>query len=253
MTKHIALKRTIQTALIIAMALVLRQFSYMVPMGGAGGLRISPSIFISRIPSVIFGPLYGAITSGLIDVIGLIIRPEGAFIPLLTVTAVCGGALAGFLWRFVDRIDIRTLKRCMISLFIALGIVGMSCHAFTIFFPHSYIGSFLTSLKKIGLWTVGFEVAAAGGLLLMLIEYLIGRRRNSDGMFIKLFAAMFVANILVTTVNTFVLMAFTPSLSVLGFWVFYVPRFIEEVISTILQCFCMNYLIKLYNNTLKNC
>lgn len=87
-----------------------------------------------------------------------------------------------------------------------------------------------------------------------MLEYVLSRKNAKllGDNFINLFTAMLTANVFVTTVNTFVLMHFIPAVAKSGFWIFYVPRLTEEVISTILQCFVMSYLIKLYNNTLKN-
>lgn len=254
MTKNTALKKSIQTALIVAMALVLRQFGYMVMFGGGTGMRISPSIFISRLPAVLFGPLYGGITSGLIDVLGMIIKPEGAWIPALTLTAIVGGVLAGFTWKMVKSLSTHLLRRIILSVFILTGVIGASLHVTVLFFETSVLGQFLLSLKKISFWTVGFEVIAGVGLLILLLEYVLSRKNAKllGDNFINLFTAMLIANVFVTTVNTFVLMHFIPAVAKSGFWIFYVPRLTEEVISTIIQCFVMSYLIKLYNNTLKN-
>ena len=254
MTKNTTLKKSIQTALIVAMALVLRQFGYMVMIGGGTGMRISPSIFISRLPAVLFGPLYGGITSGLIDVLGMIIKPEGAWIPALTLSSIFGGVLAGFMWKLVKNISTKILRRIILLLFVLTGLIGTGLHITVLFYGHSLLGQFLLSLKKISFWTVGLEIIAGAGLLILLLEYVLSRKNAKFPVenFINLFTAMFVANVFVTTVNTFVLMHFIPVLAKSGFWVFYVPRLIEEIISTILQCFVMSYLIKLYNNTLKN-
>ncbi len=254
MTKNTALKKTIQTGLIIAMALVLRQFGYMVMMGGGTGMRISPAIFISRFPAVLFGPVYGGITSGLIDILGMIIKPEGAWIPMLTLSAIIGGVLAGLMWKAVKNANTRILRKTILLIFVLVGVLGLALHVTVSFFETSAIGQFLSSLKKISFWTVGFEIISVTGLLILVLEYIL-RRKNSvyfGDNFIKLFAAMLTANVFVTTVNTFVLMHFIPAVAKSGFWIFYVPRLTEEVISTILQCFVMSYLLKLYNNTVKN-
>lgn len=254
MTKNTALKKTVQTGLIIAMALVLRQFSYMVMMGGGTGMRISPAIFISRFPAVLFGPVYGGITSGLIDILGMIIKPEGAWIPLLTVSAIVGGVLAGFMWKLIKNANTRMLRKIILLIFVLIGALGVALHITVLFFETSAIGEFLSSLKKISFWTIGFEVISIAGLLILVLECIL-RRKNSTYFgdnFIKLFSAMLTANVFVTTINTFVLMHFIPAVAKSGFWIFYVPRLTEEVISTILQCFVMSYLLKLYNNTVKN-
>ncbi|HBM81036.1 MAG TPA: ECF transporter S component, partial [Clostridiaceae bacterium] len=48
-----------------------------------------------HMPAILFGPLYGGIASGILDVLGYMLKPDGAYIPWLTVTAIAGGIITG--------------------------------------------------------------------------------------------------------------------------------------------------------------
>jgi hypothetical protein len=49
-------------------------------------------------PAILFGPVYGAITYGLFDLLGYLLRPMGAYLPLMTVIVALGGFIRGALW-----------------------------------------------------------------------------------------------------------------------------------------------------------
>ena len=74
-------------------------------------------------------------------------------------------------------------------------------------------------------------------------------KKDDNPLFIKLLFVLLIANIIVTTLNTFVLRIYFPALDALSFMVFYVPRLVEEIIATILQAYIMAYLLKLLNKT----
>ena len=80
-----------------------------------------------------------------------------------------------------------------------------------------------------------------------MLDTLLREKLSVPNDFIKLFTVLFTANIIVTTLNTLILMLFIPSLSKMGFIAFYIPRFIEECIMTILQSYVISYLLKVYN------
>ena len=54
------------------MALVLRNFSYMVFMGGGAGMRLGVSGVYSKMSAILFGSMYGAAVSGLTDLFGYV-------------------------------------------------------------------------------------------------------------------------------------------------------------------------------------
>ncbi|MBQ7975950.1 MAG: hypothetical protein IJ300_09730 [Clostridia bacterium] len=53
MSKNKSTKIIVQCALFLAMGLVLRNFSYMVFMGGGAGMRLSISGFFTKMPQIV--------------------------------------------------------------------------------------------------------------------------------------------------------------------------------------------------------
>ena len=117
-------RRIVVSALFLALALVLRTlFRMYVPLMGESGIRLSIHGIFSTAPAILFGPFYGAMTSGLTDMVGHFISPSGAWIPWLTLTAVLGGFTRGWLW-------IALKNRCAKIMRIILACVGIALIAF---------------------------------------------------------------------------------------------------------------------------
>lgn len=56
-------------------------FSIMVPIAGAGAMRISFAGIFIKMPAVLFGGAIGGVVSGVVDILAYIIKPMGAYIP----------------------------------------------------------------------------------------------------------------------------------------------------------------------------
>ena len=88
------LLKIILTALFTALAVVLKCFLG-IPVNMFGGFikDINLSTSIIMYTSIIFGPLYGGICGGLVDIIAFLIRPLGAYQPLFTVVNILFGVI----------------------------------------------------------------------------------------------------------------------------------------------------------------
>lgn len=64
-------------------------------------------------------------------------------------------------------------------------------------------------------------------------------------LYMKIFITLLCSNILVTTLNTFILRWFYDGLANLPFWVVYAPRIIEEIITTFITACVLTYLYRL--------
>ena len=114
-SESIRLRRVVVSALFLAAALMLRQFfAFYIPLFGVGGMRVGVSGIFSIPPSILFGPLYGALVTGLLDVIGHFLRPVGPYLPQMTIVMASGGFLRGVLW-----LSLR--NRCVLRLRVAAG------------------------------------------------------------------------------------------------------------------------------------
>jgi len=83
----------------LGMALTLRTFfSMYVPLFGENAMRINIGGIFSIMPSILFGPIFGGLTSGLSDFIGFMLRPSGQYLPFMTLIVALGGFIRGVLW-----------------------------------------------------------------------------------------------------------------------------------------------------------
>ena len=94
------LRRLIVSAVFLAIALVLRASpaTGYIPLFGANGIRVGVHGVFTIMPAILFGPWYGAAVAGLGDVLGHIVRPMDTYLPQMTVIAVAGGFLRGWMW-----------------------------------------------------------------------------------------------------------------------------------------------------------
>ena len=247
MQKTLPIKRIVQTALLIAITLILRNFSYMFYFGGGTGMRVGVSMFFSKLPALLFGPLYGGVADGLADVLAYIIKPEGGYMPLLTLTAILGGVIVGFLWRFAKKINDKTFKNVFVVIFSLILVFGVSNWVLSAVYPNlTYTAWVLSFEKKLSFLTIWPTIAGVLFLVLFALGEILKEKLSIPNDFIKLFTVLFTANIIVTTLNTLILMMFIPALSKMGFLAFYIPRFIEECIMTTLQSYVVSYLLQVY-------
>lgn len=248
------LRKIVQTALIVAIITVLGNFDFRIPFGGAAGLKIGLSVFFTKLPALLFGPVYGAVSNGITDVLTFLVKPEGGYLPWLTLTAVLGGFITGFLWKTVKNINVKKMRILFLVIGVFAGIFGLFNQIMTVFFPEQWYSALILGLgKRTWYFTLGFELIFAVLILMLLADLLakkIMKDKYSDD-FIRLLVILLISNIIVTTLNTMILMIFTPALSKLGFVVFYTPRLIEEIITTVIQSFVMSYMLNIYYKYVK--
>ena len=108
------LRRMVISAMFLSIALVIRTaFPMYIPLFGESGMRIGVHIIFSAMPAILFGPVYGAIVAGLTDFIGFHLRPTGAFIPMLTITATLAGFVRGGLWTILRDRNVPLMRVCV--------------------------------------------------------------------------------------------------------------------------------------------
>ncbi len=241
-------KMLVQTALFIAIGLVLRNFSYMVYVGGGAGMRLGVSGFFTKLPAFLFGPIYGGLCSAIVDFLGYVIRPDGAYIFPLTITAGIGGILTGFLYKKIKDTTLKRVKLIYFAFVVLSGILGTFNIIASKLMPQSMWGKFLNSFgTKTGFFTYGFFVLVALGLVFYIINTALLKKFNAPFInnYLKIFMVLLPVDIFITTVNTFILMAFIPALAKLGFWVFYLPRLAQELVSVFISSYAISYLLEL--------
>ena len=252
MHRNKSLVITVQCALLLAVGLVFRYFSQMIPIAGVGGMRLSISVFFTRIPAILFGPFYGAAVGGLSDFLGWLIRPdEGAYIFPMTLTAALGGFLAGIIFKYIKNIHITNNHRAIYLIISFLfGIFGIINHSSVTVFKDSYYGEMLLALgeKRIPFFTYGFYVCFIIGIAVYTVNLIIEKLSDKPyaELYMKIFITLLIANLPVTTINTFILRWFYDGLAKLPFTVVYAPRVIEEIITTFITAYVVTYLYKIF-------
>ena len=278
----LSVRRITLSAIFLSLSLVAKtMFSLYIPLFGQNGISVGVSGIFSILPSLLFGPLYGAIVSGLSDLLGYLLKPSGAYLPLLTLTAALGGWLRGVLWRFLQNKDNRKLRIVVVVcslLLLSVGIYNAVClsadgvnaayytqanpgqtdkmHLISRMLitrtintkdPSGNLASFLPFV------TTGIIGSAALGILLLLADYFLSKKlahRIQAQQVPRLLTAMILSGVVVTTLNTVILreMLFA-SWKVLPFAVVWIPRFAEEVLGNTVNAYFVALLLGiLYGN-----
>ena len=94
-------QKLVYNSFLIALSiLATRLFSFMIPLGGIGALRLGFGPVPIILSGVLFGPLWGGLAGLAGDLLGFALNPMGsAFLPQVTVVAVLTGVIPGFLLR----------------------------------------------------------------------------------------------------------------------------------------------------------
>jgi ECF transporter S component (folate family) len=278
------IRNIVISAVFLSIALSLKLFFSLdsIPLFGENGMRIGVSSTFSAMPAILFGPLYGAVTSALLDILGFIIKPTGSFLPYLTASAALGGFLRGFLWNILKN---KNEKNIRLTLFI-IALTALFLGLLNIFFLNDdgitpmfyananasvvpdlsqmhYISSVLirrtiNSSDPAGSISMYITVATAGliGFALFCIVLLaadlmfskrISRLASSSGgktYAVQILSAMLISGFTVTTLNTVSLREFLyESWQLLPFSVVWMPRVIEEIVMSVVNSY---FIITLY-------
>ena len=122
-------RRLTVSAIFLALAIIVKVFAtFMVPLFGANGMKIEFWGIFTTFPAILFGPLYGAVVGGLCDLLGYLVKPDGVYIPWLTLTAALGGAIKGWLWLWVKKCDAVKVKRVLAVIFALVLAFGVLNH-----------------------------------------------------------------------------------------------------------------------------
>ena len=248
-------RKLVLTGLYVAVAVIMSLFDIPVPIGGAIGLRISLSGIVSKIPAVLYGPVWGMVVSGVTDVLCHFAKPEGAFNIFFTLTAALGGFMVGGL-SGVFKVDTPVSKKGFFRKFVITtvfwGLIGFVNYGILTFLPQLAYSKFLLSfgVTKSGMAVIDYiDFALISVFIITTVICLINLcykklSHNTNEMFIKLLIVLLISNIIVTTINSFIIlrMYITSDIALL---VFYIPRLTEEVIVTCIQAAGMTYLLRL--------
>jgi ECF transporter S component (folate family) len=274
-------RRITISAVFLSISLILKTaFSFYIPMFGQNGISIGISGIFSIMPSILFGPVYGAVVSGLSDLLGYLLKPAGTYIPLMTLTAAVGGFIRGALWRVLQNKDSKKMRIviavCSAVLLLAgiCNIVFLSADGIDNRFydrvqkenintdnmhlvskmlitrtintkdPSGNLDTYITFV------TSGVIGSAVLGILLLAADLFISKKflhGTYKGQISPLLIAMISSGLFVTTLNTVLLREtiFT-SWKILPFAVVWIPRLIEEILSNIVKAYFAAVLLGIF-------
>ncbi|MBP2032100.1 ECF transporter S component (folate family) [Clostridium algifaecis] len=253
MKNQINTKSLITTALFVAIALVMRAFSINIVAGGVLTMKINFSAIFYILPGFLFGPLYGGIAGGLIDILGYFITPIGAYIPLITLTNVIAGFLPAVLLGVLKRIDSDKIRKFYGTFFILMFLVGLINFISVKFMPLNPLGKMFIALgKKSQYLGTGLMLIASIGILILLVSMVINKSRSGrlyeyiNSRYFKFVVVIGISGAIVTTLNTYILLIFTPSLITKGFMVLWIPRMFESLFITLINSYIVCMLMYYY-------
>ena len=274
-------RRITISAVFLSISLALKTtFSFYIPMFGQNGMSIGISGIFSIMPSLLFGPVYGAIVSGLSDFLGYLLKPVGTYIPLMTLVVAAGGFIRGALWNALRNKDSKKMRIAVAVCSALLLLVGIFNIAFLSadgidngFYDHVQKENINTDnmhlvskmlitrtidtkdpsgnlATYITFVTAGLIGSAALGILLLTADLFISKKflhDTSRGQIPQLLIVMIGSGLIVTTLNTVVLREtiFT-AWKVLPFAVIWIPRVIEEVLGNTVKAYFVAVLLEIF-------
>ncbi|WP_099205502.1 folate family ECF transporter S component [Scatolibacter rhodanostii] len=274
-------RRITLSAVFLSISLVLQTvFSFHIPLFGQNGMSIGISGIFSMMPAILFGPVYGAVTSGLSDLLGYILKPTGPYLPLMTLIVAVGGFLRGLIWKLLRNTDGKK-TRMSVAVFSALMLViGISNSVFLsmdgvnrdfyakmpidqIDTDGMHLISKMLITRTIGtkdpsanlemyliFMTAGVLGSAILGLILIIVDLIFSKKLSQEakkGQIMPLLITLLISGLIVTTLNT-ILMQETlfESWKVLPFSVIWLPRAIEEIFGNSIKAYFIAILLGVF-------
>ncbi|WP_416176446.1 folate family ECF transporter S component [Clostridium sp.] len=245
-------KYIVTTGLFIAIALVIRNFAINITAGGVLTMRISFSAVFYVLPGFLFGPLYGGIAGGLVDILGYIMAPMGGYIPLLTLTNIIAGALPALIFRLMKNISVYKVKKWYGIFFVVMFLIGVINFISLKFMPTIGIGKLLSMAgKRADYLGVGLIIVSIIAMLLFVVNDVINRKKGRayeyiNSRYFKFVIALGISGILVSTLNTCILLIFIPSLMDKGFMLLWIPRIFQCLFLNLINSYIVCLLIYYY-------
>jgi len=243
--------KLVLTAMFVGLSVVASMLSRidLLAFGVQGGVRISLGPVFTAVPAVLFGPFFGGLASGLSDIVGFILKPVGAYNPLITLSAFLGGALRGLFWSFIRKKSVKNLNIAYLLTMIIFLAMGVTNHVMMVFQPDSSWVAMLEAFgknKDIIIYMIDF--IAVAGLVFYIINYIIvalSKEKRIQQYLLKLMLALGIAGLIQTSINT-VIIKFMYNMSMKGFYPFWAARLAEEVFITVVKAFFISIILMVY-------
>ena len=269
----VLLRRMTVSAMFLSLALMMRflPFTLEIPLFGQNGMRVGVAGIFSMMPAILFGPVYGAIVSGLTDLLGYLLKPTGAYLPLMTLAVALGGFLRGLFWMFLRNRSAKGTRIVMgvgVALIAAFGVyslVAFSADGINASFyervniadirlddmhwisrmviertmvmkdPGGSLYAYILTASAAPLGIAGF------GLILLLGDVFLSRKLSfmgNRGSVLQILIALCVSGVIVSTLNTIILReSVYDSWKSIPFLVLWLPRTIEEILANTVKVY----------------
>jgi len=275
------LRRLIASAIFLAISLVLRATaSGYIPLFGIQGQRIGIHGAFSILPAILFGPWYGAVVSGLSDVLGHFTNPTptgGPWLWQITLVATLGGFVRGWAWRLLKNRSTQGTRGVIIGLtliflaFGSFGFVQLRQEGITRYFydniedpstvdttDMNFIGRLLitrtqnTQRPPVQLAyrineTVYAPIAAGVlGLLLLVVDLVLSKKLEKDNHFriMPLAITIILVSLGINTANSVILWSFAaPAWGAFPFMYIWLPRALISLLNSIVNVFVVALLL----------
>ena len=120
MKPKISTRNLVLVSILTAISVVLSRFvSIPVMIYGIKGINFGIGMLPVIFSGFITAPVYGAICGAVADIVGYLIKPEGAYFPLFTITSALAGFLPAFLMRVTKK---RTDGYTFVSLLLCIAV-----------------------------------------------------------------------------------------------------------------------------------
>ena len=91
-------KKVAFSGMFIALSIIFTRFlSHMIFIGGVQAIRLSFGDLPIILSGIVLGPVYGAFTGALADLVGFPFNPQGSYFPGFTLSAALSGLLPGLM------------------------------------------------------------------------------------------------------------------------------------------------------------
>ena len=234
--------RIVITAMFIALGVIMKTLEIPLPVAGvANATKINFTGVFVMLSAIVSGPLIGVITGGAVDFVGFILTPDGGWIPWLTVTAALAGGVKGVLWKLfnwkkaVDSTEKGSWNSkgqiAYFGVFALITLVGVINIIFHYGFPGSGWAKTIAEIgsKNMEYFLYGVLLIGILGLITAVLSLFMSKNT------IKVFVAMLVAGVLMTTLNTIILKEIYSWQT--AFMIVYIPRLIFAVIMAMVQAY----------------
>lgn len=251
MKSNQTLKRLVLCSMLLALGTATSFLTQSVFIGGVEAIRIGISGFFTKLPGLIFGPIYGSVVRGLSDFINCMLFPRGGWIPWITMSECIGGFLGGFIFLHLKKININKHFKVIFAIITALfGIFGIINHINYKSFPDFYFGSLLHQADENTIWllTTGFYICFGIGVFFAVVNIIVEKMTSSSysELYIKILITLLIAHCTSTTLTTFILCWQIESYAAAPFYTIYLPRLIEEIVTSFVSAYVIAHLYQLY-------